>query len=69
MDDLHARGLTLFDEAERAGLDKLAGLEGAELVKAAQEFTDRVFQPSHPLYGMLFDLQALDVVRIIEGKE
>jgi hypothetical protein len=68
-DDLHARGLTLFDEAERAGLGKLAGLEGAALVKAAQEFADRVFQPSHPLYGMLFDLQALDVVRIIEGKE
>lgn len=68
-DDLHARGLTLFDEAERAGLGKLAGLQGAELVKAAEEFADRVFQPSHPLYGMLFDLQALDVVRIIEGKE
>jgi adenine-specific DNA-methyltransferase len=58
-DDLHAR----------TGLNKLAGLEGASLVKAAQEFVDRVFKPSHPLYGMLFDLQALDVVRIIEGKE
>jgi hypothetical protein len=68
-DDLHARGLTLFAEAERAGLGQLAGLEGSALVKAAQEFADRVFQPSHPLYGMLFDLQALDVVRIIEGKE
>lgn len=68
-DDLHARCLTLFDEAERSGLNKLAGLEGASLVKAAQEFVDRVFKPSHPLYGMLFDLQALDVVRIIEGKE
>lgn len=68
-DDLHARGLTLFDEAERAGLGALTGLDGVGLVKAAQEFVDRVFQPSHPLYGMLFDLQALDVVRIIEGKE
>jgi adenine-specific DNA-methyltransferase len=68
-DDLQARGLTLFDEAERAGLGKLEGLEGEELVKAADEFVDRVFKPSHPLYAMLFDLQALDVVRIIEGKE
>lgn len=67
-DDLHARSHTLFAEAERAGLGKLTGLNGAELVKAAQEFADRVFQPSHPLYGMLYDLQALDVVRIIEGK-
>ncbi|MDW9366963.1 hypothetical protein GOB34_04285 [Sinorhizobium meliloti] len=68
-DDLQARGLTLFAEAERAGIGRLAGLEGAELVNAAKEFADRIFQPSHPLYGMLFDLQALDVVRIIEGKE
>jgi hypothetical protein len=68
-DDLHARGLTLFEEAERAGLGKLVGLKGARLVKAAEEFADRVFQTSHPLYGMLFDLQALDVVRMIEGKE
>ena len=35
-DDLHARGLTLFDAAERAGLGQLAGLEGAELAKAAE---------------------------------
>ncbi|WP_317201713.1 Eco57I restriction-modification methylase domain-containing protein, partial [Janthinobacterium sp.] len=65
-DDLHARGLTLFDEATSAGLGKLDGLEGEKLVKEAQEFADRVFKPSHPLYAMLFDLQALDVVRIIE---
>ena len=67
-EDLHARGLTLFEEAERAGLGSLACLEGSSLVKAANEFADRVFTPSHPLYAMLFDLQALDVVRIIEGK-
>ncbi|WP_352456008.1 TaqI-like C-terminal specificity domain-containing protein [Mesorhizobium sp. M0040] len=67
--DLHARGLTLFDEAERAGLGQLAGLEGVVLVKAAEEFSNRVFVSSHPLYAMLFDLQALEVVRIIEGKE
>ncbi len=38
-------------------------------MKAALDFADRIFQPSHALYGMLFDLQALDAVRIVEGKE
>lgn len=68
-DDLQARGLTVFTEAERAGVSRLSALEGAELVSAAKEFADRISQPSHPLYGMLFDLQALDVVRMIEGRE
>jgi hypothetical protein len=68
-EDLHVRGLKLFEEAERAGLGKLIGVKGATLVKTAEEFADCAFAPSHPLYAMLFDLQALDVVRIIEGKE
>jgi type I restriction-modification system DNA methylase subunit len=67
--DLHTRGITLFEKAEAAGLSKLVGCKGGRLAKAANEFIDRVFTSSHPLYGMLFDLQALDVVRIIEGKE
>ena len=68
-EDLHQRKFTLFDEAEKAGLGLLVDLEGAELIQAAKEFADRVFVPTHPLYAMLFDLQALDVVRIIEGRE
>jgi hypothetical protein len=68
-EDLHARNLTLFAEAEKAGLGALSGLEGPALLHAAAEFADRVFSPTHPLYAMLFDLQALDVVRIIEGSE
>lgn len=68
-EDLHARNLTLFAEAEKAGLGALSGLEGSALLHAAAEFADRVFSPTHPLYAMLFDLQALDVVRIIEGRE
>ena len=27
------------------------------------------FATSHPIYAMLFDLQGLDVVRIVEGRE
>lgn len=30
--------------------------------------TRRTFITKHPIYAMLFDLQALDVVRIIEGR-
>jgi adenine-specific DNA-methyltransferase len=68
-DDLHARGLTLFDEAERAGLGKLAGLEGAALVKAAESFAATNLVPGARLRTMLSDLATLDVVRIIEGRE
>jgi len=67
--DLHARGLTLFDEAERAGLDNLAGLDGAALVKAAESFAAIHLVPGARLRTMLSDLATLDVVRIIEGRE
>ncbi len=67
--DLHARGLTIFDEAERAGLGQLAGLEGAALVKAAEAFAAIHLVPGARLRTMLSDLAALDVVRIIEGRE
>jgi adenine-specific DNA-methyltransferase len=69
MDDLHARGLTLFDEARRAGLSKLAGLESAELVRAAESFASTHLVPGARLRTMLSDLTTLDVVRIIEGRE
>ena len=47
-DDLHARSLTLFDEAKRAGLGQLAGLEGATLVKAAEALLRRPSRPRRP---------------------
>lgn len=28
-----------------------------------------IFHPRHPIYGMLFELQTLEVVRLIEGAE
>jgi hypothetical protein len=68
-DDLHARGLTLFEEAKRAGLGLLAGLEGAALVKAAESFAATHLVPGARLRTMLSDLATLDVVRIIEGRE
>lgn len=68
-DDLHARGLHLFDAAAEAGLGTLAGLEGAPLTRAAEAFARQHLAPGQQLRVMLSDLQTLDVVRIIEGKE
>lgn len=68
-DDLHARGLNLFDAAQAAGLEALATLEGDTLAKAAEIFVSAHLAPGQPLRVMLSDLQTLDVVRMIEGKE
>jgi len=68
-DDLHRVNIRLFAACEKAGIDKLAGLKDQELATAANELADHIFATSHPIYAMLFDLQALEVVRIIEGKE
>lgn len=68
-DDLHGANVRLFDACEKAGIGKLAGLNGKVLATATCELADRIFATSHPIYAMLFDLQALEVVRIVEGKE
>jgi len=68
-EDLHARGLTLFEEAERAGLGRLSGLEGPELLKAAESFAATHLIPGARLRTMLSDVATLDVVHIIEGRE
>lgn len=68
-DDLHSRNLKIFDEAEHAGLAVLAGLEGEALIKAADSFAATHLVPGARLRTMLSDLQTLDVVRIIEGRE
>lgn len=68
-DELHAANIRLFDACEKADVGKLANLKDKALVTAATELAGRIFANDHPIYAMLFDLQALEVVRIIEGKE
>jgi len=68
-DELHAANIRLFEACEKAGVGKLATLKDKALVTAATELAGRIFATDHPVYAMLFDLQALEVVRIIEGKE
>jgi hypothetical protein len=68
-DDLHAHNLCPLAGAEAAGLVELAEFEGPALARAADEWSRQLADPSSPLYATLFDLQSLDVVRIIEGRD
>ena len=68
-DDLHSRGLKLFDAASSLGLKELASLDGDPLACAAEDFAHEHLAPGQTLRVMLSDLQTLDAVRIIEGKE
>ncbi len=68
-DDLHRANIRLFDACEKAGVGELSSLKDKALAIAANELAECIFATSHPIYAMLFDLQALEVVRIIEGRE
>lgn len=63
----------LFDACEKAGVAALSPNPSpsgrGELKAAAEELAARIFANDHPIYAMLFDLQGLDVVRIVEGRE
>jgi hypothetical protein len=39
------------------------------LADATHEIATVIFAPSHPIQGMLADLQKLEVVRVIEGRD
>jgi len=67
--ELNTANIRLFDACEAAGIAKLAELQGDALRGAAEKMAAIIFANDHPIYAMLFDLQALEVVRIIEGKE
>jgi hypothetical protein len=78
-EDLHAKGIRLFDTCTQAGIPdwptppaetdttQAAQQARAQFVQHASATAAEIFQPSHPIYGMLFELQAVEVVRIIEG--
>ena len=67
--DLHARNILLFEACQRAGLSSLSSLEGDVLRERADAWVGGIFTSSHEIYRMLFDLRAIDVVRLIEGDE
>lgn len=68
-EELAVRGLSPFTAAREAGLDKLADLEGEVLARAADEWSTQIADPSTKLYATLFDLQSIDEIRIIEGRD
>ena len=68
IEDLHSRNLRPFAVARDAGLMDLAIHEGPALARAAGEWSRRLGDSAHPLYGTIFGLQSIDVVRIIEGR-
>jgi len=53
----------------RAGLGKLADSEGEALTQAAKILATTLFAKHHPITTLLCELQALDVVRLIQGKK
>lgn len=58
-EDLYAKNIYLFDACTAAGI-----LDGMD----AQAVATEIFHPRHPIYGQLFELQTLEVVRLIEGQ-
>ena len=57
-EDLHAKSIRLFEACATAGIR-----DGMDAQAKAAE----IFHPRHPIYGQLFELQTLEVVRLIEG--
>ena len=57
--DLHAKSIRLFDACAAAGIQQ--GMD-------AQAVAQTIFNPSHTIYAQLFELQTLEVVRVIEAE-
>lgn len=57
-EDLHAKSIHLFDACAAAGITQ--GMD-------AQAVAQTIFNPSHTIYAQLFELQTVEVVRVIEG--
>jgi len=67
-EELHARNLRPFAVANAADLQQLSGLTGSALAAAANDWSRQLADPSSQLYATLFDLQSIEAVRIIEGR-
>ena len=67
-DDLHSNGIRLFDELERLNILSKDNTQSVASVEAGRAIAQMISSNDHPVYRMLFDLQGLEIVRIIEGK-
>lgn len=68
-EELHQAQIYLFDEVEKLNLDKVTSLTGDVLTVAIEKLAQTIFKNDHPIYTMLFNLSAIDVVRTIESKD
>ena len=68
-DVLHAAGIKLFDACKKAGLLQVDVSRSKRATQSIAAVASVAFEIDQPIYGMLFDLQALDPVRIIEERE
>ena len=66
---LQSAGINLMELSANEGLAALGGMEGAALAERVNELAEHIFSPQHPIRGLLFDLQGIPVVRLIEGRE
>ena len=67
-DDLHPRGLHLFDLFTVSDLPQLDAIaERERLIRLRTEF-ERTYATDHPLRGALSTLHSLEIVRTIEGE-
>ena len=66
---LQSAGINLMELSTHEGLAALAEMEGVTLAERVNEYAEHIFSPQHPIRGLLFDLQGISVVRLIEGRE
>jgi hypothetical protein len=57
-----------FVAAREGGVERLTGLHGPALARAAEEWSRTLSDPTSPISRSLFALQSLEAVRIIEGR-
>jgi hypothetical protein len=67
--ELHARSLKFFDLLARSGPPDVKALPAARRLEALRAWFEPAYDIQSPLRAALHDLAALEVVRIIEGKE
>jgi len=66
---LQSAGINLMELSAKEGLAALGAMEGAALTERVNELAEHIFSSQHPIRGLLFDLQGIPVVRLIEGRE
>ena len=67
-EELHARGLHLFDLVQQAGLPVLDAISEAQRLSRLRKEFECVYDLQHPLRAALHDIQTVEEVRVIEAK-